>query len=91
MLRLLRLDYAAEYSNAPFFSSSTHLLQNIDQLGIEFHKVMRNIRGFARIVKGLTSHGYKVVHWEPNMAAMPDKQTGYSLFEVVFRRTRVCQ
>ena len=65
------------------FSYRGKFLRNIDQLGLEFHKVYKNVKAFARIVKGLYANGFKIIHWEPNKAAMPDPKHGYRLFEIV--------
>ena len=47
------------------------------------------IREYAQIIQGLYKLGFKVISYDPNMGTMPTRK-GFPLFEIVFRKTKVC-
>ena len=61
-------------------------LENVLQIGVEFHDVVNNISDFFAIVVGLYKLGFVTIAWEPNMVVKPESGP-FAYFEIVFRRS----
>ncbi len=69
-------------------SNFSGALDNVLQIGIEFHEARKHLRKYFDIVQRLYRHGFVVVAWEPNLVA--SRKGGPSdYFEVVFRKVDV--
>ena len=62
-------------------------LENVLQIGVEFHDVVNNISDFFAIVVGLYKLGFVTIAWEPNMVVKPESGGPFAYFEIVFRRS----
>ena len=62
-------------------------LANVLQIGVEFHDVVDNVKGFFAVVVELYKLGFVTVAWEPNLGGPRDKSGPFAYFEIVFRRS----
>ena len=67
------------------FSNS---IKNVQQIGIEFHRVPANIAAYFTIVQQLYRLGFKTIAWDPNLTTKPT-QGPFQFFEIVFRRSNL--
>lgn len=65
------------------------MLDQVLQIGLEFHQVPDNIRHFSTLVRDLYGLGFKIIAWDPNLETHL-KSGLYEYFEVVFRKTEIC-
>ena len=73
-----------------FLSSGT--LDNVRQIGIEFHKVPQNIKTYFTIIQSLYKLGFVTIAWDPNLTTKPWQHNGpFHYFEIVFRRSDVAE
>ena len=61
-------------------------MENVLQIGVEFHDVVNQINDFFAIVVGLYKLGFVTIAWEPNTVVKP-KSGPFAYFEIVFRRS----
>ena len=61
-------------------------LDNVRQIGLEFHDTSRTAKVYGNISKSLLKIGFKLISFEPNFALPNPRQC----VEVVFRRTGIC-
>ena len=57
------------------------------QIGVEFHDVVDNVKGFFAVVVELYKLGFVTVAWEPNLGGPRDKSGPFAYFEIVLRRS----
>ena len=70
----------------------TGLLQNVKQIGVEFHNVSNNLQNYANLVKDLDSAGFRIFAMDPNLvfdaASRPKNSNNLfgDYFEIAFRK-----
>ena len=72
-------------TNIALFSGT---LNNVRQIGIEFHEVPKNIKTYFAIIQKLYKLGFVTIAWDPNLTTKPYNEP-FQFFEIVFRRSDV--
>ncbi len=60
------------------------LLNNIKQIGVEFHSYQKYRPAYKDIFAALHRAGFKLISYDPNLCGAPTQ-----LFELVFRKTEL--
>ncbi|XP_059084738.1 uncharacterized protein LOC131881797 [Tigriopus californicus] len=65
-------------------------LNNTKQLSFEFHHVEKFATQYWAIIQDLYRIGFRIISYDPNFCTTMSPKGFYQFFEIVFRKTKVC-